>query len=194
LIEMGCYVIEMGTAPFHSIASRAVYGLAAVLDSLTSLGTGVCFLIWTYRCYKNLQSFGTQGLRSTPGWAVGYFFVPLMNLYKPYGIFSELWRASNPDVDSADPQQWKAVRPPALLGVWWLLWIVSNFVSAAANLPMNAGSNTSNPIDTVGVRVASSLISLLAAICALLVVRSLTARQDAKWQTMPRASSPGLPS
>jgi len=33
----------------------------------------------------------------TPGWSVGWFFVPLYNFYKPYRAITELYLASDPD-------------------------------------------------------------------------------------------------
>ncbi len=61
-----------------------------ILDSVVTLfqfllllSGGVCFLIWTYRLTANLRSFGVPGLKHTPGWAVGYFFVPIMSLFHP---------------------------------------------------------------------------------------------------------------
>lgn len=74
----------------------ALYILAAIL-----------FLIWIHRSYKNLTSLNVSGLRFSPGWAVGWFFVPVMSLFRPYQVTSEIYRASTPHVDAAiDDTSW----------------------------------------------------------------------------------------
>jgi hypothetical protein len=61
----------------------------------------------------------------TPGWAVGWFFVPFANLVKPYQAVAEIYRASNPD---ADPDFWAVSEVPAYLRVWWVSYLASNIV------------------------------------------------------------------
>lgn len=59
------------------------------------LFTVVIFGRWIVRANKNVRAFGADGLRITPGWAVGYFFVPIINLWRPYQAMKDLWRASH---------------------------------------------------------------------------------------------------
>src|SRR4029078_204309 len=82
-----------------------------VISVLTSL---VTFLVWLYAAHANLHALGCRDIEFTPGWAVGWFFVPLMNLFKPYQVVSEIWRGS-------DPATLLKALPSgtALIGWWW---------------------------------------------------------------------------
>lgn len=57
--------------------------LIGVLRFLLALGTAVAFLMWFHRTHKNLPGLGGRELKYTPGWAVGGFFVPFLNLVRP---------------------------------------------------------------------------------------------------------------
>ncbi|MFC1995866.1 DUF4328 domain-containing protein [Chloroflexota bacterium] len=42
--------------------------------------TAVLFYMWIHRAHRNLPSLGVSGLKYSPGWAVGGFFIPILNL------------------------------------------------------------------------------------------------------------------
>ncbi len=51
----------------------------------------VLFLMWFRRAYKNIQIIGYE-IKHKDGWAVGDFFVPVISLYYPYNIMTEIWQ------------------------------------------------------------------------------------------------------
>ena len=55
--------------------------------------TTVSFLAWIYRAHKNLKALGAMDLKYSPGWAIGGFFVPLLNMVRPYQVVTEIWKA-----------------------------------------------------------------------------------------------------
>jgi len=97
------------------VAQFAVFAISAVLS-----------LRWIYRANLNAWRLGAEGMQYSPGWAIGYFFIPILNLWKPYQAFKEIWRAS------ANPKHWKSVTATALLPAWWTLLLVSGYLSQAA--------------------------------------------------------------
>jgi hypothetical protein len=68
--------------------------------ALTALGTliatGVMWLVWWHKRYANLPALGATRLASTPGGAVGIWFIPILNLVRPYEIAQEMWRFTAP--------------------------------------------------------------------------------------------------
>lgn len=72
--------------------------------------TAVAFLVWVYRTNRNTGALGLGELRFTPGWSVGWWFVPVMNLFRPYQIVSELWERNAAAVPAS---------PQPALGLWW---------------------------------------------------------------------------
>src|SRR6202008_4478889 len=64
----------------------------APLSTLAVLAMLVIFLCWTYRAMSNVRALGASGVDS-PGWAVGCYFIPFVNLVAPYTAMSQIWRA-----------------------------------------------------------------------------------------------------
>jgi len=95
-------------------------GLVAMVQLIVLVPTILLFGMWIHRAHANVRAVGATSLRFTPGWAVGYFFIPVLNVWKPYQAMKDLWRASQ------DPVRWKAIPAPNLLPVWWMFWLVSN--------------------------------------------------------------------
>jgi hypothetical protein len=139
------------------------------------LVTGVLWLIWQHRAHSNLRSLGRIGLTYTPGWAVGWWFIPFASLWKPLGAMSELWKASAP---VHDPDAWRAPRAWWLLGVWWACWIGGNlldFVVVPLRDPTDLGSVASSDLIAVG----SHLVEIAAAVFAIMILRDILSRQRA---------------
>ena len=98
---------------------EALLGGATVL---LTLGTMVVFGRWIVLAHRNLEPLGVHFLDFTPGWAVGWFFIPIANLWKPYQAMRFLWRGSH---DSQDPA---SVNSTWLLPTWWTFWIISSLL------------------------------------------------------------------
>jgi len=95
--------------------------------------TVVIFSWWIVRANKNIRALGADGLRITPGWAVGYFFIPIMFLWRPYQAMKDLWKASQ------DPTAWHTTSRSSLLPTWWTLWLLVHFFGQLSfRLTMNA--------------------------------------------------------
>lgn len=91
------------------------------LDLLLYLVTAVFFGIWIVRSHRAARSLGITDLSTTPGWALGFFFVPLLNLWRPYQAMESLWRESHTLADGAGAGEGRWVV------VWWILWLLWNW-------------------------------------------------------------------
>jgi len=150
-------------------------GLLVFLQLPLYILTVVFFLIWLNRSYKNLTPLGAQHLEFSSGWVVGYWFIPFVNLVKPFQAVRELWNQSDPD---ADPQLNFLVSAgtPALLGIWWALWISANIMTNLSSRLDMTGSASEAPIALALYAFANGL-SVAAAIAAIMVVKGIADRQ-----------------
>lgn len=99
---------------------------------VVNLLTIVLVARWIYRVNKNAHAIST-GMTMTPGWNVGFFFIPIANLWKPFEGIREAWRAS------VSPQDPYAASVPGWLTLWWISWLLSSFLSNASfRLGLNA--------------------------------------------------------
>jgi hypothetical protein len=83
------------------------------------------FMFWTYRVARNLPALGTEDPEYSPGWTVGFYFIPILNLFRPYQAMLEVWIGSSPK--QLDWKEKSQVSVP-LLSVWWGVWLASAFV------------------------------------------------------------------
>jgi hypothetical protein len=100
----------------------ALLDLVPALDFLAILACFVLVGRWIYRVNANAHAVGRE-VSITPGWAVGWYFVPLANLVMPYQAMRETWDASH------EAAALEAERETSLLPWWWGLWLVTNIVS-----------------------------------------------------------------
>jgi hypothetical protein len=103
----------------------------------------------------------------TPGWAVGYWFVPILNLARPYDVILELWRslARRATVGTARPM---------IVGLWWvsLLFysLVGRVAAAITAPPQRIGGSPFG----AWASVFADAVGVVAALLAIGVVRRIT--------------------
>lgn len=151
-------------------AMLAVGGLLAIVQLLTYIGAAVVFCMWLHRAVCNGPALGGYDLQFTPGWAVGWWFIPFANLFMPYRAVSEVWKVSDPSVGATD----RATRSRLSSGplpAWWAAWIVAGVLGRALVIGQAATSWLS---------VVASVADLVAAGLAIYVVKELDRRQVVK--------------
>ena len=84
----------------------------------------VIFLMWIYRVNSNVRHLGASDLEISPGWSVGWFFVPIANFWMPFEVMKELWKANT------FPSNWRAEKVPVIVPIWWCLWLGVNLLAS----------------------------------------------------------------
>jgi hypothetical protein len=139
----------------------------------------VAFLVWLHRVSKNVPALGNpkSKVEFTPGWAVGWFFIPLANLVMPYRAVREVWEKSDPAARTESDVMFTPPSSGGLLLAWWVCWIASNVVSNIAVRLQNGAGTAGAAGALAGVMIFSDLLDIAAAVLAVLVVRGLDRRQ-----------------
>lgn len=102
-------------------------GAVVWIASLVSTGTAICWLIWQHRAQTNVWAIPSPVKPdTTPGWAVGWWFVPVANLVMPFLGVRELSRRS---AEAADSQ-----RSALILWAWWLCWVGAMVIAAIGSV------------------------------------------------------------
>ena len=113
LLEIGIVGrIESGEATLAQVqANDDRQQLVGLGELALIVPAAVVFIRWFKRAYENVSAVGGSG-RWGSGWAVGGWFVPFLNLWRPKQIANDIWAAANQ-------------RSGVLLGWWWAAWIVT---------------------------------------------------------------------
>ncbi len=131
--------------------------VVSILSSLFLISTGVIWVIWQYKVAKQV----TGKTRRSPGWHAGSWFVPIVSLWFPYQNISDLWRA----VGRTRPS-WQII--------WWLLWVVGNYVIQLSTRAYLAAEDLETFRVAMWMSLAGEMLLLAAAPMAWLVIRGIT--------------------
>ena len=160
-----------------------------ILYLVALVGSAMAFCVWIYGASKNLYPLGVDHQRFSPRWAVGWWFVPFMCLFRPYQVMSEIWRGSDPDVPSGDFAALDHARNSALMGWWWASWLISGWVGWIFLRLWMSGSDTAEEwIAADRVSMVDDGLTFLAAVLAFLLVSQITRRQEEKHERLSYAS------
>jgi Domain of unknown function (DUF4328) len=159
-------------------ASDTRQGIAGLLELATLIAVVVAFLMWFSRAYKNLAALGATGFRFTPGWAVGAWFVPILNLWRPKQIANDIWRASDPAAPPEQGSAWRDRATPAVLTIWWIVWIFSGYLGNLTTRLAFEGDGATDVRDADYADLGALVLDAAAAVLAIVVVRSMTRRLD----------------
>ena len=110
------------------VANTTRQGTVTIIRFIIYIISGILILKWIYRANYNARQIGASGMLFTPGWSIGWYFIPIACLWKPYQAMKEIWKASS------NPQNWENVPVPSLLPWWWFFWIVSGVFAKTLNL------------------------------------------------------------
>jgi hypothetical protein len=129
LISIAAAGEALGLASLEAIeadASSMFAFVAYVFYLIVFLGTAIVVAMWMYRAHANLHEAGMPALEFTPGWAVGWYFVPIANLFKPSQAMRELWSNSLVSAQAANGGIQSHV------GLWWAAWLLGSTLSNIA--------------------------------------------------------------
>jgi hypothetical protein len=176
--------------------SSSEFAALAVQDQLTSqlvVGTfllaGIAWCVWQHRAQSNLHASWRRGLRFTPGWAVGWWFVPIASLWKPFQAVRELWAASDPEANEAS---WQWTRTWSVIGFWWAAWLVSLVIGGipGAGPSPSMEASAEELVSQDWFWIGSQAVAIAASVLAIAIVRSVTARQTRLVSSRRHASVP----
>ena len=163
---------------------QAAVGL---VQTLFLIATAVFFIRWLRLAYRNADVVAPGVRRYGHGWAIGAWFVPFLNLWRPKQIVNDVWRAGDP---SGSPQG-AALSP--LLNLWWAGWIVSNVLAQVA-VRLSLDQDTVEELRTADAwYIASDAFDAVVALLAILVVRRITRRLEERGAVMPEIPSGWAP-
>lgn len=170
----------------HKVAPNFIYMLsehAETMDEMQRVLTAaiavvaivyiIMFCVWLYRSAANNRALGASGLKYSPGWTVGWFFIPFANLVMPYRTVREVWLASQDPADRAD----RGAAPLVL--AWWGTYILASATTriAASMLKHMNADDTSEVFHQLFVDMTGLVLGMVAAFLSLAIIGRVTHAQ-----------------
>ncbi len=191
LIGIGDNILGIASSLMQfNLLSRANYSLQnaaandlregelALLHVALYIVTAIVFGRWIYLAHRNLLALDARYLRFGPGWAVGCFFVPIINLWAPYQAMRDLAKASR------SPRQWELEDTPPVIIIWWVFWLIAEFMGRAT-LRTHTVPELSN---LTVLQLISGVLSIPLYLLALYIVRRIARDQSESYGGMAPSS------
>lgn len=168
-------------------------GGRAILHVIVMIATVILFLIWEHRANSNLRPLGEAHPEFRSRWAVGSWFVPILNLVVPFQIVRYIWRKSDPDTVNANGgfSGWNySGANEFTLKAWWGFWIAASIVGRIADRISLRAKELGDYTLASWVGIFASMLAVIAALLAIRVVRGVNARQEERYKRLMAAAQP----
>lgn len=133
--------------------------------------SGVLILRWIYQANQNARQFGAKDMAFSPGWSIGFYFIPIVSLWKPYQAMKEIWQASQ------NPANWPVEKVSSILGIWWFFWIANSIVGQAVFRLSRRAEEISEIMNVNLVSQTSEVISIPLALVTWLMIKNVSNAQ-----------------
>ncbi len=136
--------------------------------------TVIIFAVWINRACKNAWLLDPPRIKTTPGWSVGYYFIPILYLWKPYVAMKEIRSASYGNDN--------ALR--GILPVWWTFWLISGFLAQIFFQMYLAADDADSYLMACKLELISVPINVVLNYVAIVLVTGITMAQErriAQW-------------
>ncbi|MPV86282.1 DUF4328 domain-containing protein [Cardiobacteriales bacterium ML27] len=139
-----------------------------------AIGYGAVFIIsgflilkWVYRANYNARQLGAVGMKFTPGWSVGWYFIPIMSLWKPFQAMREIWQVSH------NPKDWQSVEAGSILGAWWAFFLINGWLGRVVYNQSNRAEEIAEFKQAASLSLASDVVGIILALVTLLLVNKI---------------------
>ncbi|MEL7110012.1 MAG: DUF4328 domain-containing protein [Pseudomonadota bacterium] len=148
--------------------------------TLTILGLAQAAVFWfcvvlvgrfTFRAMKNLYTAGSSFPEMSPRWAVGWYFVPIANLWQPAKGMSQIYHGTYQAVGETEPEK-------SRIAPWWTCWILTNLLANVAFRTSGGVSNMTPGITSFSFDAASSFTGALSAVFLLRLLKPIAVKQE----------------
>ena len=139
----------------------------------------ILFLRLLYKTVQQARGFATPYAYVSPGWAVGYWFIPVMNLYRPFEAVKALFKAYAAQAGGDG----KPAAGEQLLSAWWAMFLISNAAGWALARSDTDFNSTAGITSYAEYSIGCNLLSIIATLLFWLVIKRLV---QAAGSTAPR--------
>ncbi|MGW1871482.1 DUF4328 domain-containing protein [Streptomyces mauvecolor] len=159
-----------GSATGGDLGAADSFSRAVALPAfVANLAAAVVFLVWLWRARINSESSGGPGShRHKRGMVVYGWMTPVANLWIPYRVVSDIWRASAPRRNA----------PRGLVTTWWVLFAADTALSPALARYYHSKPTEPTLRTTADLSTASAVLEVVAGVLIIVIIARVT-----RWQT-----------
>jgi Domain of unknown function (DUF4328) len=150
---------------------QQIVGIVFLINFIIS---GFLILKWIHRANYNSHQLGAENMEFTSGWSIGYFFIPILALFKPYQAMKEIWKTSH------SPKDWDSVEVSKILPIWWTIWLINSFLG---QIIFRSDAEGIEPLMRLNLIVqASNVFDIFLAMITFMLVMKIHEKQNEAFQ------------
>jgi len=158
----------------NSIDQRQL--IIAIIFFCAQIISSIYFIKWFRRAYFNLHQ-KINNLNFTEGWAAGAWFVPIVNILRPYNIMAELYTKTKEYINRNTDSNKISINKNSII-IWWTLWITQN-VFERINFQYTRNINSlEDLITSTKLDIISGGILLILGIITIRVIQEYSSIED----------------
>ncbi|KOG30540.1 hypothetical protein AQJ84_00330 [Streptomyces resistomycificus] len=151
-------------------AAYSLYESAGDFQSVVYLPCAIVFVVWFFWTRRNTGLLAPDRFSKGPGWAIGAWLIPLVNLWLPYRIAVDMWGAATPLPTDGEPYR-ASIWP---VNLWWGLFVSSTLFRRYAASRYESAEALTEIRAAVTQYMAADVLSAAAAVAAVYFAVRLT--------------------
>ena len=150
-----------------TVANNSI-DIVGIVYTIIYIISAIAFLMWFRRAYYNLH-LKVKHLSYKESWSLWSWFVPVINLFRPYQIMIELFLHTD-ILLSKKINNYTPSHASSLIGFWWFLWLISSFFG---NYVFRYSANANSSEELVTSAMLSIINSVIGISSALITIKLL---------------------
>lgn len=119
-------LVDVSASTDASDRHQTIMGYAQAAIDLIFL---VIWFVWVFKSNKLARALGATRMQYSPGWSIGWYFIPIANIFKPFLAMRELYMASmSPGYLDMSSEQEEMPGSLHVVTLWWLFWLADGWV------------------------------------------------------------------
>lgn len=144
--------------------------------------TGISFIVWLFKARRNSEILCTAPHRRPETWVGWGWVVPVVNLWYPFQVVRDIWKASSPTTDRA-AESLRGVPGSPLLALWWGCWWAAYVVVVVGTIALRV-SETTTLDELRGIALTTTASAVVTAVAGVSII--ICVRQVIRWQSQSR--------
>ncbi|WP_420401584.1 DUF4328 domain-containing protein [Flagellimonas sp.] len=150
-------------------------GIVGILTIILYVISVITFIRWFRRAYFNLHSRSANPTYDE-GWAAGAWFVPILNLFRPYKIMEELDEKMSYLIKQRTEEEVKSNKP--LIGAWWALWILGGIIGKYIAKAGLKAETLEEYISSTNADMLGIIFDIPLSLLAIFVIRTVSKKEE----------------
>ena len=180
-VLLAATIVAMPDAVLDALASEdfgldgspALFMAVVMLFLVYAVAGLACYIasaVWIYRASANARAIDPDPERIAPGWAIGWFCIPIANLWMPFRAIKQCWNSSMHGPGAL------ARAAPGFFALWWAAWILADVLSGIS-YRLSSAPDPASQLSSLRLDAAGSVVVIVSALCWIRILQDIAAAQ-----------------